>query len=155
MHTSEHPSTHRPYLALGAELVVDFVIMFVAMYAMIATPGHFYPNLNTVYMTMMMVAPMAIVMLAAMPSMLPSRQANMAVAAVAAAVFLAAFWAIRDQTAIGDAQFLRSMIPHHSGAIQMCREASISDPRIVDLCGRILESQTAEIAEMKALLGDL
>lgn len=155
MHSAEHSPPGRPYLGLTAEIVVDFVIMFVVMYAMIATPGHFYLNLNTLYMTLMMVAPMAIVMLAAMPSMVPSRQANMAVAAVAAAVFLAAFWAIRDQAAIGDAQFLRSMIPHHSGAILMCREASISDPRIVDLCGRIMESQTAEIAEMKALLGDL
>jgi uncharacterized protein (DUF305 family) len=44
------------------------------------------------------------------------------------------------------------MIPHHSGAILMCREAPVSDPEIVALCGRIERSQRAEIDEMKAIL---
>jgi uncharacterized protein (DUF305 family) len=44
------------------------------------------------------------------------------------------------------------MIPHHSGAILMCREASPKDPEIVRLCSGIEESQRREIDEMKAIL---
>jgi uncharacterized protein (DUF305 family) len=32
--------------------------------------------------------------------------------------------------AVGDKQFLRSMIPHHAGAILMCEKASIKDAEI-------------------------
>lgn len=68
-------------------------------------------------------------------------------------VALVAFWLlIRNQTAVTDRQFLRSMIPHHAAAVLMCREASIENAKIVDLCRRIVESQEAEIAEMKAYL---
>lgn len=44
------------------------------------------------------------------------------------------------------------MIPHHSGAVLMCKEATISDPEIKALCVGIIQSQEAEIAQMKALL---
>ena len=71
---------------------------------------------------------------------------------VAALVLIASFFAIRTQAAIGDSQFLRSMIPHHSGAVLMCKEATISDPEIKALCVGIIQSQEAEIAQMKALL---
>jgi hypothetical protein len=49
----------------------------------------------------------------------------------------------------------KPMIPHHSSAILMCREASLSDPGIVDLCRRIIANQESEIAEMKEKLGKL
>ena len=58
----------------------------------------------------------------------------------------------RTQTPIGDAQFLRSMIPHHSSAILMCERAAITDPEIEKLCGQIVKSQREEIAQMQALL---
>ena len=51
-----------PYRSLYLELALDFVIMYLVMYTMIATLGHFYLNLNNVYMTLMMVAPMAVLM---------------------------------------------------------------------------------------------
>jgi uncharacterized protein (DUF305 family) len=44
------------------------------------------------------------------------------------------------------------MIPHHSGAILMCEEASLTDPEIIGLCKQIVESQEQEIAKMQALL---
>ena len=44
------------------------------------------------------------------------------------------------------------MIPHHSGAILMCEQASITDPEIVKLCRDIVESQKKEIAQMEAIL---
>src|SRR5690606_34650763 len=89
------------------------------MYTMIATLDDLYPNLNNVYMTLMMGAPIAIVMLVSMRSMFPSRNANLAITAVAAAVFAGSFHGMRAQAAIGDKEFLRAMIPHHSGAVLM------------------------------------
>ena len=59
---------------------------------------------------------------------------------------------MRTQAAIGDKEFLRSMIPHHSGAILMCEQAAITDPEVVGLCKQIVESQRKEIAQMKAML---
>ena len=42
------------------------------------------------------------------------------------------------------------MIPHHSRAILVCQEASITDPEIEQLCSEIVEAQ--EIAQMKEIL---
>ena len=152
MPTQTEHRMHHSYGELAFEMAVDFVIMYFVMYTMIATLDHLYLNINNFYMTLMMVAPMTIVMLVGMRSMFPSRRANIAIGAVAALVFIVSFAAMRTQAAVGNEEFLRSMIPHHSGAILMCEEAAITDPEIVALCSNILKSQSAEIAQMKAIL---
>jgi uncharacterized protein (DUF305 family) len=87
--------------------------------------------------------------------MYPRKKLNRAIAG-AGAVALAAFWLVlRQQTAISDTQFLRSMIPHHAGAILMCEKAALKDAQIVRLCGNIVSGQQAEIDEMKAILARL
>ena len=69
---------------------------------------------------------------------------------------MALFWfGIRNQTAVGDKQFLRSMIPHHSGAILMCSEANISNAKILNLCKTIIKSQQDEINQMNAILNEV
>lgn len=72
-----------------------------------------------------------------------------AVSAVALVLFFAL---IRYQTMVGDQQSLRSMIPHHAGAILMCKEATLADPEIKQLCSSIVTGQENEIAQMKAIL---
>ena len=47
------------------------------------------------------------------------------------------------------------MIPHHGGAILMCKEASIQDQEIKDLCRNIIAGQQAEIDQMKAKLDQM
>ncbi len=143
---------HGSYKGLAIEMAIDFVIMYFVMYTMIASPDHLLLNNNNFYMTIMMVAPMTIVMLVGMRSMFPSRRLNLGIGAAAALAFIAAFVAMRTQAAVGDAQFLRAMIPHHSGAILMCENASITDPAIKRLCGQIVAGQKAEIAQMQELL---
>lgn len=140
------------YRNLAVELAIDFAIMYFVMYTMIASVGHLYLNVNNVYMTLMMVAPMAVIMLVSMRSMFRMRTWNIAIGVAAAAVFALSFVGMRTQAAVGDRQFLRSMIPHHSGAILMCEEASLTDPEIVSLCRDIVASQRAEIAKMEQLL---
>jgi hypothetical protein len=61
----------------------------------------------------------------------------------------------RAQTFISDTTFMRSMIPHHSIAINNARKASISDPRVRKLADGIIESQVREIAEMRLLIDDI
>lgn len=140
------------YRSFAIELTLDFIIMYLVMYTMIASLDHFYFNLNNVYMTLMMVSPMAILMLVFMRPMYPSKKTNLLIGGAAALVFAVSFWGMRTQAAVGDTEFLRSMIPHHSGAILMCREASLKDPEVLALCDGIVRSQEREIAQMKAIL---
>ena len=61
----------------------------------------------------------------------------------------------RQQAAVADVQFVKSMIPHHSGAILMCREASLADAELKDLCSSISAGQRAEIEQMRRVLARL
>lgn len=140
------------YLSLAVQTLISGVIMYLVMFVMIDGLDSFYNNLNMLYMTVMMVAPMVVLMIVAMRHMFPSRAANGLIIGAAAIAFLGAFALIRTQTTIGDRAFLRSMIPHHSGAVLMCREADLQDPEIKQLCGQIIESQKREIDQMKGML---
>ena len=140
------------YRRLALNLILSLIIMYFVMFAMIDTASDFFHNLNMVYMALMMVAPMAILMLLLMGPMYPNRKLNLALHAGFAALFLFAFAGIRAQAAIGDVQFLRSMIPHHSGAILMCRKANLGDPEIMALCGQIRDTQRREIEQMNRIL---
>jgi hypothetical protein len=152
MQQHEEHGSSADYGRFGVELAIDFVIMYLVMYTMIATLEHFRFNLNNVYMTLMMVSPMALVMLYSMRSMYPSRRSNLLITLSAVLLFVLSFAGMRWQAGVGDAEFLRSMIPHHSGAILMCREAALTDPEIVALCDGIVKSQAREIAQMEQIL---
>lgn len=143
------------YRRLGLMVLLSFVAMYALMFAMVDRPGNVQMNVNQAYMAALMAAPMLVIELALMGSMYPNKRLNAALV-LAGLVILATAWAlIRDQSAIGDRQFLRSMIPHHAGAILMCRESAIADPGVKDLCRRILANQEAEIREMKEKLARL
>ncbi len=64
------------------------------------------PQREPLYMTVVMVAPMVIVMLTAMSHMFRNKRLNVGVYAVSVAVFLAAFFAIRTQAFVGDEQLV-------------------------------------------------
>lgn len=140
------------YRSLALQTAVSGVIMYLVMFVMIDQLSSFYNNLNMLYMTLMMVAPMVVLMVLAMRDMFLSKRLNAILLIGSAIAFFGSFALIRTQTTIGDTAFLRSMIPHHSGAILMCEQASLSDPEIVALCGQIIKSQRAEIAQMKGML---
>lgn len=141
-----------PYRSLAIQTAIGGAIMYFVMFVMIDQLASFYNNLNMFYMTLMMVAPMVVLMILAMPHMFPSKTSNTALLIVAVVAFIGSFALIRTQTTIGDTAFLRSMIPHHSGAILMCEQASIQDPELVKLCDGIIISQRTEIDQMKAIL---
>jgi hypothetical protein len=101
-------------------------------------------------MALTMVAPMGIIMLATMRGMYRTQGLNAALYVGLAVLFVAAFAATRQQTAIADRQFVSSMIPHHSGAILICREANLKDPELVKLCEQFSKAQRSEIEQMNA-----
>ncbi len=141
-----------PYFLLLLMAVFSFVAMYVLMYAMVDRFSNVLPNWNQAYMAALMTAPMVLIELLLMRSMYRRPRLNVLVAAVAIVVGVGAFVAIRKQSAIGDRQFLRSMIPHHAAAILMCEESAIEDPEVRALCERIRASQQAEIDQMKRIL---
>ena len=141
----------KSYRNLAIELIVHFIIMYLVMFTMIATLDHFNFNLNNLDMTLMMVAPMAVLMLVLMREMYPNNRLNLAIGLTAMIIFAGSFYAMRTQAAIGDKELIRGMIPHHSGAILMCGKAKLSDPELVALCGEIVEAQEREIRQMQAI----
>lgn len=142
------------YISLLVQTVASGIIMYLVMFVMIDNLGSFYNNLNMFYMTLMMIAPMVVLMIWAMRHMFVSRLANIALTLGAITIFFGSFVLIRTQTTIGDREFLHSMIPHHSGAILMCQQADLRDQRVLDLCGEIVRSQSSEIELMKTILAD-
>lgn len=141
---------HYGHLAIMA--VLSFIAMYILMYAMVDGFDNIYPNINQAYMAALMTAPMVIIELIVMRAMYKNTALNAAILAGSGVVLIACFMLIRQQTAVADAQFLKSMIPHHGAAVLMCEKAPIADPEIKNLCKAITSSQTSEIAQMKTIL---
>lgn len=149
----EHPQRMKSgYRSLAIQTVISGIIMYLVMFVMIDRLSSFFNNLNMVYMTLMMIAPMVVLMVLAMRDMFPSKTLNAALLIGSAVAFFGSFALIRTQTTIDDTEFLRSMIPHHSGAILMCEQVNLSNPELRTLCANIIQSQRDEIEQMKAML---
>lgn len=127
-------------------------LMYLVMFTMIYSLGELVHNLNTFYMAGMMAAPMIFLMPLMMRHMYKNKKLNLVVYLGSVALFAILFAFMRNQTFIGDRQFLRSMIPHHSGAVLMCQEAKIADSEIKALCNQIIQGQKSEIDQMKRIL---
>jgi hypothetical protein len=143
---------HSHYLRLLVMIGLSFISMYVLMYSMVNTFRDVYNSVNQFYMAGLMTAPMVVIELLLMSSMYKNTKLNALVIGASCVIGIAFFIFIKQQTAVGDRQFLRSMIPHHSGAILMCENASIGDQRIKDLCKTIIAGQQAEIDQMRAWL---
>lgn len=143
------------YVHLAIMTGLSFIAMFVLMYAMVDRFANVYPNLNQAYMAGLMAAPMVLIEIAVMRGMYKDRRINIIFIAAALVLLFLFFAGIRLQTAVGNEQFIKSMIPHHSGAILMCERAPITDDELKKLCGEIIQGQQKEIDQMKAILSRL
>jgi carbon starvation protein CstA len=150
---SNRSENHYRHLLIMA--VLSFVAMYILMYAMVDTIDNVYNNFNQFYMAGLMTAPMVLIELFVMRAMYQDKRRNILIIAISLIALLGFFLLIRQQTVINDNQFLRSMIPHHGGAILMCEQAPIQDAEIQGLCGNIISSQQSEIDQMKAILDRL
>lgn len=150
-HTS-HSKHSSHYGHLGLMAFLSFIAMYGLMYAMVDSFASVYMSFNQVYMAGLMTAPMVVIELLVMRTMYKDVRLNRLIMGASVIAGIAMFVLIRQQAAIGDRQFLRSMIPHHSGAILMCRQAAIADPEVKALCVEIIASQQREIDQMTAKL---
>ncbi len=136
-------------------VVLSFISMYVLMYMMVNSYANVYPNLNQFYMAGLMTAPMLIIEIIVMRSMYPDWRINTIVIGGSVGILILFSLFIRNQTAITDKEFLKSMIPHHGAAILMCQNLHAQDPEIKDLCKGIISAQQSEIDVMKKKLEDL
>ncbi len=104
------------------------------MYSMVDHLENVYSSFNQVYMAGLMTAPMVLIELVLMKIMYQNKKLNALIASVSVIALAGFFAAIRFQAGVGDKQFLRSMIPHHAGAVLMCEQSKISDEEIKALC---------------------
>lgn len=144
-----------PYPRLAAMALLSFVTMYFLMYAMVDRLDNVFMNVNQVYMAALMAAPMLLIELAVMREMYRDRRRNWLLISVALGVGVLSLLGIRRQTAVGDRQFARSMIPHHASAILMCRQSPIRDTLLRSLCWNangIVASQEREIEQLKQFL---
>src|SRR5215211_342508 len=152
----EGVSMHKNHYGhLAIMTLFSFVAMFILMYSMVDRVANVYPNLNQFFMAATMAAPMVIIELLIMRSMYPSMKTNLIYGGISLVALIGFFVAIRAQTAVGDVQFIKSMIPHHAGAILMCDRAPIANVELKMLCGEIVQGQRREIEQMKQILAQL
>jgi uncharacterized protein (DUF305 family) len=100
-------------------LLISFFIMYLVMFLNMDTLSHYHTSTTRIYMAILMVAPMAIVMMLMMGKMYPSKKTNMTIIVTAIVVFVLVLTGLRTQTPIGDVQYMKAMIPHHSSAIMV------------------------------------
>ncbi|MDX3926514.1 MAG: DUF305 domain-containing protein [Shinella sp.] len=144
-----------PYPRFALMIAVSTVIMYGLMYLNTYALDHVYFSETRAFMALIMGAAMAAVMLLFMRRMYVSRRANVPVLLAALVAFCGALWLVRSQATIDDVSWMKAMIPHHSIAILTSERASLEDPRVRELAGRIIETQRREIDEMKRLIADL
>lgn len=142
-----------PYQTLALTVGIHFFIM----YALVFVPVNVLQdikliNLRNFYKAVIMVAPMVFLMVFFMRDMFQNKKANTFLYWGSAIVFVVTFFFIRQQVLVGNEQFIKSMIPHHSSAITMCQEANLTDLELRSLCTEIIQSQQEEIDQMNQIL---
>jgi cation transport ATPase len=151
-HAGSGHGSARMYAKFGVILMVSLALMSVLSMSMIRSIDHFYFNLSNFWMALLMVSAMAVVMVVGMWSMFKNRKANIAMLVGFVVLFTSVFALGRTETFVGNEQFLKSMIPHHSRAILVRQESTITDPEIIELCDSIVQSQQEEISQMQSIL---
>ncbi|MAU12413.1 MAG: DUF305 domain-containing protein [Anaerolineaceae bacterium] len=146
---------NRNYLRFAAMIATSMVVMFVFMYLNSYDISHVRWSETRVYMTFIMGAAMAVVMLSFMWGMYNNVKTNIAIYVGSVIVFIAALFLVRSQTTVGDQSYMSAMIPHHSIAILTSENAQIEDVRVRQLADEIIEAQRREIKEMDWLLQDI
>lgn len=132
--------------------IISFVVMYAVMYLNVDSTSHIYVNLTRTYMSLLMVLPMVLLMILFMGKMYPNKKLNNGIILGSIVLFGIVLGGLRSQTPIGDIQYMKAMIPHHSSAIMTSKNADIKDPEVKSLSEKIIKSQEEEIMQMKAMI---
>lgn len=146
---------HMGWGRFAAMIATSTGIMFPLMYQLVYEGDHVRFSVNRLVASLVMGSVMTAVMLGFMWKMYEGQRTKLAVvigSVVLGGVLLAVN---RNQRLIDDTRFMRSMIPHHSIAINNARKADLRDPRVRRLADEIIASQVREIREMDLLIRDI
>ena len=143
------------YGTFAAMIGTSMVVMFGFMYLNTYEVSHVRWSETRFYMTLIMGAAMAVIMLSFMRGMYNSTKSNLAIYIGSLVVFVAALFLVRSQITVQDSSYMRAMIPHHSIAILTSERSEIEDVRVRELADEIIEAQRREIKEMNWLLEDI
>jgi magnesium-transporting ATPase (P-type) len=143
------------YTTFGAMIATSMIVMYALMYLNTYELSHVQWSETRFYMTLIMGAAMAVIMLTFMRGMYNNRKMNVAIYLGSLVIFLVALFLVRSQTTVQDESFMRAMIPHYSIAILTSGRAKIEDVRVRELADAIIEAQRREIKEMNWLLEDI
>lgn len=136
-------------------IATSTLIMFFLMYQLVYSFDHVSFSTNRLIASLVMGSVMTIVMLTFMWKMYKGITTKILVLVIAIVLGTTFLYVNRSQALIGDVEFMKSMIPHHSIAINNARKASISDPRVRELADGIIKTQVVEIEAMKQLIRDI
>lgn len=145
----------RKYVRFLAMIATSTVVMYLLTYTNVFAFAHVRFSEERVYMALLMGAAMAIIMLGYMWSMYRSRRVNVAIVVGALILGGTAFLLSQSQLLVGDVNYMRGMIPHHSIAILTSERAGIEDVRVRELADAIIAAQRREIDEMDWLIEDI
>ena len=140
------------YEKLMISLLISFVIMYIVMFLNVSEGNHIYLSLSRTYMALLMVSPMAIVMLLVMGKMYPDKKRNTIIIITSLIIFIVSLAALRTQTPVGDVQYMKAMIPHHSSAIMTSENARLQDLEVKKLAEEIIKAQEEEISKMESII---
>lgn len=143
------------YLRFGAMISTAMAVMFVLMYVNTFSFEHVMWSETRFYMTLLMGAAMAVIMLGFMLGMYRDRRLNLAIFVASVVVLAGAVWLVRSQATVEDSSYMSAMIPHHSIAILTSERSNLDDVRVCELAVGIVEAQRREIEEMKWLIDDI
>ncbi len=151
---SEHDKQHsNPYPRFFLMLAASFIVMYMVMYLNTYELDHVYFSMTRFYMTCLMIGAMALLMLGFMLKMYKNKKNNIAIVIGSLVLFFGSLFLVRTQSPIiGDALWMKGMIPHHSIAILTSERADIKDPEVKKLAEDIIEAQKKEILQMKAMI---
>jgi uncharacterized protein (DUF305 family) len=135
--------------------IISFMLMYGIMFLNVDENNHIYLSITRKYMALLMVTSMAIVMLLMMQKMYPDKKLNKGIILGSIILFVVSLAGLRTQTPVGDVQYMKAMIPHHSSAIMTSKNANIKDPELKRLSEQIIASQEEEITQMKAIIARL
>ena len=143
------------YMKFGLMMLTSFIMMYGVMFLNIFEIDHLYLSTTRTYMTLLMVAPMAISMLLFMWKMYGNKMINYSIIVCSIVVFCLSLYGLRTQSPIKDISWMKAMIPHHSSAILTSSNANFTDPEVQKLADEIIKAQEKEIAEMKEMIARL
>ena len=155
MTREQHVDHHHHYRNLLWMTFLSFAVMYILMYAMVDVWANVLPNINQFYMAGLMTGAMVIIELLIMRKMYPNKKANAILFAITILASVVFYVNIRNQSFVGDKQFLKSMIPHHAAAILMVEKTKLQNPEIKALGDSIIATQQREIKFMKRKLKEL